>query len=254
LKGSKSGVVHVLQNEIEKLMNLRHPCVADPFGFVFLSNCTELKIARAYARLGSLEEVLQTSPSWWTVTVKSIAVVGIALGMRFVHSFGFAFGNLKPSNIHFDESHRIQIVDIVPSRSESHCRENFDESAQRANGAPSEFAAPEVLSGRKLTQKVDVFAFALILFSIVVGHRPVGEAGERSGRAERPPIFSDAIPGFVPGFVSQLILSGLSTNPKDRSSFNEIIEVLKENGFRITAEVDSEAVSAFVSSVESSEL
>jgi serine/threonine protein kinase len=108
-----------------------------------------------------------------------------------VHTFGFAFGNLKPSNILFDESHRIQIVDIVPSQSAPHCRENFDESAQRVNGAPSEFAAPEVLSGHKLTQKADVFAFALILFSIVVGHRPFGEADKRRGRTSSVVYFQD---------------------------------------------------------------
>jgi hypothetical protein len=113
---------------------------------------------------------------------------------------------------------------------------------------------PEVLSGRKLTQKTNVFALASILFSISVGHRPCRETAERSGRAERPLIICDALQGFVPDFVSRLILPGLSTDPNNRSSFNEIIEALKENGFRIPQEVDSEAVSAFVSSVEWSEL
>jgi hypothetical protein len=107
---------------------------------------------------------------------------------------------------------------------------------------PSEFAAPEVLSGNEL-----------ILFSIVVGRRRFGEAGEQGGRAQRPLIVGDAIPGSVPGFVCELIQSGLSTNADRRLSLNEIIEVLQKNGFRIAEEVDSEAVSAFASSVESSE-
>jgi hypothetical protein len=47
--------------------------------------------------------------------MKSIAVVGIVLGMRFMHSFAFVCGNLKPSNIRSDASHRIQIVDIIPN-------------------------------------------------------------------------------------------------------------------------------------------
>jgi serine/threonine protein kinase len=114
--------------------------------------------------------------------------------------------------------------------------------------------APEVLSDCKPTQKADVFAFASILFSIVVGHHPFRETGERSGRAERSLIVRDALQAFVPDFICRLILSGLSTNPNDRPSFNEIIEVLKKNDFRIAEEVDSEAVSAFVSSMESSEL
>jgi serine/threonine protein kinase len=196
-------------------MNLKHLCVAAPFGFVVSSNWTELKIARAYARIGSLEEVLQTCPSWWTVTAKSIAVVGIALGMKFVHSFGLIWGNLKPSNILFDESHQIQIVDIIPNRTESHCQENFDANVRRANSALSAFAAPEVLSGHRLTQKADVFVFPLILFTIIVSLPPIGEAADLSGRAERLFIVSDSIEGFLPSFISQLIHSGLSIYPND---------------------------------------
>jgi serine/threonine protein kinase len=185
--------------------------------------------------------------------MKSIVVVGIVLGMRFVHSFGLVCGNLKPKNVLFDESHRIQIVDIVPNRAESHSREDFNESARQANGMPSVFPAPEVLSGRKLTQKADVFAFASILFSIVVDHRSFRKTGEQSGRAESPLIVCDALQAFVPDFVSRMIRFGQSTNPNDRSSFNTIFKVLKANRFRIAEGVDSEAVSAFVSSVESSE-
>jgi DNA-binding helix-hairpin-helix protein with protein kinase domain len=168
--------------------------------------------------------------------------------MRFVHNCGFAFGHLKASDILFEKSYRIQIMDIVPNRAESHCRENLDESARRANGSPSEFAAPEVLFGAESTRKADVFAFASILFSIVVGHHPFGEAIDRRGRAERPSIFSG--PGFVPDFVSQLIRFGLSTDPDDRPSFDEIIAILKRYRFNIAEEVDPEVVSAFVRSVE----
>jgi serine/threonine protein kinase len=114
--------------------------------------------------------------------------------------------------------------------------------------------APEVLTGHKPTQKADVYSFALILFSIVVGHHLFEETDDLGYYAERPLVINDdAIPIFVSGFVRQLILSGLSTNPNDRPSFNDIIEILKDNNFRIVQEVDSEAVLAFVNSVESAE-
>jgi hypothetical protein len=60
-----------------------------------------------------MEEVPQASSSEWTATAKSIAVVGLALGLGFVQTFGFVYGNLGPSNVLFDESHRMQIVGIV---------------------------------------------------------------------------------------------------------------------------------------------
>jgi serine/threonine protein kinase len=209
---------------------------------------------RTYYPIGSLEKILQTAPSWWTMTMKSIAVVGIVLGLRFVHSFGLVCMNLKPSNILFDESHRIQIVDIVPNQTALYCRENFDESTRKANRVPSKFVAPEVLAGRKPTQKADVYSFVLILFSIVVGHYLFEETDDRGCCAERDLIVDgDAIPRYVSGFVRQLILSGLSPNPNDRPSFNDIIEILKDNNFRIVEEVDSQAVRAFFDSVDSSE-
>jgi hypothetical protein len=39
------------------------------------------------------------SPLWWTPTAKAIAVAGIVLGMKFLHSFGLIHCGLKPSNI-----------------------------------------------------------------------------------------------------------------------------------------------------------
>jgi serine/threonine protein kinase len=242
-----------IQSEIEEPMNLKHPDVAGPFGFVVSSNCTELKVVRAYPRIGSLKTVLQTAPSWWTMTAKSIAITGIVLGMRFVHRFGLSCKDLKPRNILFNEAHQIQIMDIVPTQTKSHCRDPFDGSRWKTEGASSEFAAPESSSDYKLTQMAHVFACASVLFSIVVGQRPFEEIDERGGRAEIGLIVRDAIPGFVSRVVSRLILSGLSTNPNARPSFNEILDVLKQNDFRITEEVDSKAVWARVDSVESSE-
>jgi serine/threonine protein kinase len=227
-------------------MNLKHLCITAPFGFIVSATWTELKIVWTYYPIGSLEEAVRTSPSWWTMTVKSIAVVGIVLGMHCVHSLGLVSGNLKPRNIRFNEIHQIQIVDIVTNQEESHGRENSVGSPRKANEVPSAFAVQEILSGHKLTQKADVFVFASILFAIVVGHRAFEEAGERSCCAEKPPIVRDVIPSFVPEFVSRVILSGLATNPNDRPSFQGIFEILKANNFRIAQDLDSEAVLAFV--------
>jgi hypothetical protein len=66
------------ETETEKLRNRRHPCVAVPVGFAVSSNGTKLKSAHKKAPISSLDEVLQTSPSWWTATLTLIAVMGTA--------------------------------------------------------------------------------------------------------------------------------------------------------------------------------
>jgi hypothetical protein len=112
-----------------------------------------------------------------------------------------------------------------------------------------------MLSGEERTAKIDVFSFALILFEIVVGLPALGRTSppEEPGKLPVSAWERVEIPGFVPEFVSGLIESGLSANPRERPSFDDIYEALKKNYFRITDGVDSEEVSAFVSLVESSE-
>jgi serine/threonine protein kinase len=215
---------------------------------VFSRASKELKIARLSTRSGSLKDVLSARRLWWTPT--AIAVAGIVLGMKFLHSFGLIHGGLKPNNVLFDEYHRIQIADVGRSPF------NLRESAATARGIASEFAAPKMQSGEERTARIDVFSFALILFEIVVGFPALGRTNA-SEEPEKLPVNvyeRVEIPGFVPKFVSGLIESGPSANPRERHSFDDISEVLTKNCFRITDEVDSDEVSAFVSLVESSEM
>jgi hypothetical protein len=153
-----------IEREIEKLMNVTHPCIAAPFGLVLPAASKELRIARSYTRSSSLKDVLLARPLWWMPTAKAIAIAiaGIVLGMKFLHSFGLIHGGLKPSNVLFDEHHRIQIADFGQSPLDPR------ESAGTARGVASELAAREMLSSEERTAKIGVFSFALILFEIMV--------------------------------------------------------------------------------------
>jgi tRNA A-37 threonylcarbamoyl transferase component Bud32 len=44
--------------------------------------------------------------------MKAKVVAGVALRLRFLHSFGFIHGNLNSNNILLDEAHRIQMIDF----------------------------------------------------------------------------------------------------------------------------------------------
>jgi serine/threonine protein kinase len=230
-------------------MNVTHPCIAAPFGFVLPMASKELRIARLYTRSGSLKDVVSARPLWWTPTAKAIAIAGIVLGMKFLHSFGLVHGCLKPSNVLFDESHRIQIADF------GRCHFDPRESAAIVRGVAPEFAAPEVQYGQECTPKIDVFSFALILFEVVVGVPALGRTStsEELGKLPVNACERVEIPGFVSGLVYLLIESGLSADPRERPSFDDIFEALEGNAFMIVDGVDSDEVSAFVSLVESSE-
>jgi hypothetical protein len=104
-----------IENELENLINLRHPCISAPIGFVVPNesgNLRELKIVRLHLPVSSLSEVLSGNPVWWTSTVKAKVIAGIVLGLRFAHSLGLIHGHLTARHIFFDWEHCIQIVDF----------------------------------------------------------------------------------------------------------------------------------------------
>jgi tRNA A-37 threonylcarbamoyl transferase component Bud32 len=132
-----------IEQEIENLINLRHPCIGGPIGFVFPiepDSSHGLKIIRLYCEGCSLAEVLSVRPGWWTSTVKAKVVVGIVLALRFAHSLGLVHGHLTARNILFDSDHNIQIVDFQT-----------------------------IFSRDRWTPKMDVDAFKSLLFEILVG-------------------------------------------------------------------------------------
>jgi serine/threonine protein kinase len=220
-----------IEQEIEKLINLVHPCITAPIGFVFpieSGSRQELKIVRLYLEGCSLLEVVSVNPKWWTSTVKTKAVAGIVLGLRFAHSLGLIHGHLTGNNIVFDSDHRIQIVDFNPIVLE----DDEDESESESG---TQFGA---ISGKGWTPEKDLQAFASILSELVFGVPPQCESSIARG---------------IPAFVSRIIKTRLSPISRRDYSFNTILGILKRNNFKIEDGVDSSEVSAFVRWVESAE-
>jgi serine/threonine protein kinase len=106
-----------MEKELEHLINLRHPCIAGPIGFVIRIESDieqHLKIVRLYSEGCSLAEILSVRPIWWTSTVKAKVVAAIVLGLRFAHSHGLLHGHLTASSLIFDSDFGIEIVDFNP--------------------------------------------------------------------------------------------------------------------------------------------
>jgi hypothetical protein len=214
-----------IEREIEKLVNLQHPCIAAPIGFIHPSQCGALKIIRLYAGNGSLSDVISVSPEWWTPTAKAKAVAGLVLGLRFGHSLGLLHGHLTASNIVFNEDKVIQITDFCVNRL---AERDWNNSNNVDSGGFSE---------EYWTPMADIRAFSEILSMIAIGASD--EHRERG---------SD-----VPKFVSEIIERKMFEGIRIGESMVNIFNTLHQNGFKIVDGVDSDEVSAFVNWVESSE-
>jgi serine/threonine protein kinase len=214
-----------LEGIIENLMNLRHPCIAGVIGVVLPSRFQGLKIVRKCFGSHSLSEILSTSPNWWTPTAKAKAVVGLVLGLRFVHSLGLLHGHVTGNNVFLDEDGVIQITDFCT---------NSSSSLEGHQSAKTDIGG---FSGESWTQKADVQAFAGILSEIVAS-------------ASAGPDFDGP---RVPSFVSEIIERGQCRDSKTLESFPDIWRILKMHKFKIIEGVNVQEVSDFVNWIELSE-
>jgi serine/threonine protein kinase len=105
--------------EVQSLMRFRHPCIVPLLGYDVQIDSRMLRIAMSYIGPYSLESVLNSPENhhWLTLTSKTIIIVGIVIGMCFVHCGGIIHRDLKPANILLDPiSHYPKIADFGLSR------------------------------------------------------------------------------------------------------------------------------------------
>jgi serine/threonine protein kinase len=103
--------------EIENLLQMNHPCIVSLVGYSMPTKDHPARLATLFVDGCSLSSVLISSPDWWIATAKSIVIVGIVIGMRYVHSRGIIHRNLKSGNILLDnETHGVHICDFGSSR------------------------------------------------------------------------------------------------------------------------------------------
>jgi serine/threonine protein kinase len=240
----------VFLREIESLSSLRHVCVVGLLGYVLSDQDQRAEIHLEWAAHGSLEHVLRDvrmdcRPTFWTSTNIAIIIIGIVLGLRYVHSKGFIHQDLKPSNILINGHHRALIADFGAAR-----QANVDATPDGVAGTV-QYAAPEQFDEVLPTTKIDIFAFGLILYEILVGS-PVFPPTEppftiipkvRSG-------YIPKIPESVCAWVGGLIVWCLASKPDDRPSFDDILVTMKRYGFLIMEGVDQGVVRAYVNGVE----
>jgi serine/threonine protein kinase len=180
--------------------------------------------------------VLEGNPEWWNANRKACAIVGIVLGMWFLHNKGFIHRNLKASSIMFDEEYRVRIDGL-----EMCCRRDgivgkigFDLDYPHM--------APEIVGG-KYGSEVDIYAFGVLLYQTIVGKIRIGDQN-RVGmmlRGKRP-----EIPGAVTSLSRELIESCWAQNSGDRPSFQRIWDMVNRRRFRFLPDVEARVVEDYI--------
>jgi serine/threonine protein kinase len=240
-----------LKREVDILASLNHPCIVGLFGWSLPNDsCRDARIGMEYMCNGSLENVLAQvsegkAPTFWTHENISVMIVGIILGMEYLHSKDIIHRDLKPGNILLDEKYRIRICDFGTARFEM-CGTVTEKMVGTAA-----YMAPETFREDDPTKKVDVFAFGLILYEMLFGKSvfPKNAAIARICGLHQEG-FRPKIPESVSGLVASVIEKCWSVNPDDRPSFGEIHKKLRKNWFPFFKDViGSRMVEDFISTV-----
>jgi serine/threonine protein kinase len=134
---------------------------------------------------------------------KAIIVVGMVLGMKFIHSRGVIHRDLKLANILIDDRGHPKIGDLGSSR---FC--DLKLTLTSGVGTPL-FLAPEMYENAEYTRAADVHSFSLIVYEGFV-EEPVFPAtptllvlSRKVSQGERPPL-----PGSMDLTVQEIIRRG----------------------------------------------
>jgi serine/threonine protein kinase len=236
-------------SEVEALKKLNHPNIIKLKGCCLPRQSAGAKIIMEYVGGGTLQELLKSNsakPRWWTSTRKSIVIVELGKGRKFIHSKGFLHRDLKPTNILVDDEHDIKISDFGSSR-------EYDTDVTMTNIGTPLYMAPEVSEGH-YDQKIDVYSFGIILYEIVTGN------GLFSNDGNKMKLFVDMqtgkrpdIPEYVFGFIRDMIEKCWSQTSSKRPEFKDIWEILKTNEFNVMDGIDAFTVISRISGIEAHE-
>ncbi|KAI5054730.1 hypothetical protein GOP47_0029875 [Adiantum capillus-veneris] len=133
----------------------------------------------------------------------------IAYGMEYLHMKGVVHRDLKSENLVLGQDGCIKILDFGVSCFESDCNSDAHDLGTYR------WMAPEMLSQKPYTRKVDVYSFGIVLWELLTAHLPYEEMGAVQAafcvihENTRPPI-----PPDCPTVLSDLMCRCWCTDPE----------------------------------------
>jgi serine/threonine protein kinase len=149
-----------------------------------------------------------------------VIIVGVAAGMRYMHSRRVRHYNLSLSNILLDDECRPVIIGFGCSR--EFPLDLSEVQGQRMCGAIA-FAAPEVSANELHSWPTDYFSFGLVVYTLLTGditwsnHPDIARWFAKGGRPEVARLL-DAAPLFV-----DTVCALWDRDPRNRPPFSDVL-------------------------------
>ncbi|XP_047077873.1 cysteine-rich receptor-like protein kinase 44 [Lolium rigidum] len=171
LVGTAGHGLHQLQNEVLLLAELQHKNLVRLQGYY--SNRDHTLLVYEFIKNGSLDNFLSDTREGHTLVWEQQynIILGIAKGILYLHedsSMRIIHRDLKPNNILMDEDMEPKIADFGLARllGEGHTHTKTSGAA----GTPG-YMAPEYVYHQRVSPKIDVFSYGVLLLQIVTRRR-----------------------------------------------------------------------------------
>jgi serine/threonine protein kinase len=156
------------EREVRILATLSNPFILRFIGF---TNRRPYALVTEYVPNGSLRDALRNSKSPTTLlngTQRTVIAYGIAQGMQQLHELDIVHRDLKAANILLDEKFGPRIADFGLSR----YTHNDARDEMTTEIGTVHWMAPELIEAKLYTEKVDVYAYGMILWELLTGKIP----------------------------------------------------------------------------------
>eukprot|EP01123_Difflugia_compressa_P016234 TRINITY_DN989_c1_g1_i1.p1 TRINITY_DN989_c1_g1~~TRINITY_DN989_c1_g1_i1.p1 ORF type:complete len:607 (-),score=129.29 TRINITY_DN989_c1_g1_i1:50-1618(-) len=226
--------------EIAIMTKIRHPNVV-----LFMGACYDPPyIVTEYLEGGDLQQVIENNRDKQErkeiIPLKDMLqiAIDIAKGMAWLHQFKpqpIIHKDLKPTNIMLDSNGHAKIIDFGLSEVQKH-----KEMENRQFAGSASWMSPEMLVGRNYTEKIDVYAYSIILWQIVTSSPDVYDITRYQGMSQASAIqkfIHDIVdlkmrPEIPSSFrtanetITSVIENAWDMDPSSRPSFTQIIDIL----------------------------
>mmetsp|Transcript_51753 Transcript_51753/g.129911 ORF Transcript_51753/g.129911 Transcript_51753/m.129911 type:complete len:515 (-) Transcript_51753:971-2515(-) len=217
------------KREVEICSRLHHPNI-----LLFMGACTvpgHMAIVTELMPKGNLQALLHDPKAELSLLFRMRMAKDIALGMNWLHRSQpqIIHRDLKPSNLLIDEYRNVKVCDFGLSAVKT-----IGTTLQDKDSIPGTplWMAPEVLMGKPLDEKADVYSFAIVMWEMVAQEEPFPEfESYREFRQAicfdnvRPPLTCPPLKQPIPASIRHMMQAAWHKDPPKRPSFDVIIQM-----------------------------
>lgn len=191
----KPRIVQRFRMEKDLVTGVRHQNIVEVYDLI--QTPEYMAIIMEYTDGGDLGELLKHKGTLTPLDAVYYCM-GIAAGLSLIHQAGIVHRDLKPSNILLKQQGGYLIPKIADFGLARWIDPRYEIQTTKRSGTPY-YMAPEMIEGKGVSSKTDVYSLGVILYELLCGITPFrGSVGEVLNHQ-----FYD-MPGMLPGIPSAL--------------------------------------------------